>query len=276
LHSDSDWGKDSAVRFFRILLALSAVLGWNSGSLQAQKAPGPDEEEALKVLQEKIAARDQSEKKKNAANTLNSGSKLTFEEIEALYLDGKITARQFQDYANKLRAEMPLLPPPAATPAGTPPGSRPAPAPGPEPGSAPTRIVTTVEPHSKAVEVLRQTKPDPAINPKPGPAIRAEQIPLLGKEEAVGDGLELTPGGLSEEGFNEIEAKMEELLLLKAARDKASSTNSLPERVAGGEQSRTKRQRLDDLLRQYIGGKLAEPDYNAKRDAIIRGPELGP
>jgi hypothetical protein len=65
--------------------------------------------------------------------------------------------------------------------------------------------------------------------------------------------------------------RLNELLRLKEARDRAEqikamkATNSL-----SGLQ--TKRQRLDDLLRENIEGKISDEDYKARREAILAEP----
>jgi hypothetical protein len=69
--------------------------------------------------------------------------------------------------------------------------------------------------------------------------------------------------------ISEVEKKMDELLRLKAERERAeeksalSITNPLTGKV------KTKREQMDDLLKLYIGGKMSEADYKAKRDKLV-------
>ena len=62
---------------------------------------------------------------------------------------------------------------------------------------------------------------------------------------------------------------MDALIRAKAAREKA--TNTPPRSVTAG--PKTKRDRLNDLLRQYIEGKISETELNERRAKIIAEPE---
>src|SRR6185503_17312284 len=62
-----------------------------------------------------------------------------------------------------------------------------------------------------------------------------------------------------------VETKMDELLKAKAAREKAA-TNTAPTLSTG---PKTKRDRLNELLRLYIEGKITEPEMNERRAKII-------
>jgi hypothetical protein len=72
-----------------------------------------------------------------------------------------------------------------------------------------------------------------------------------------------------------VEKKMEELVRLKTEREKAVQTNAAPatgtntSTVAG---PKTKRQRLDELLRLYIDGKISEAEYMGKRAKVVAEP----
>lgn len=126
----------------------------------------------------------------------------TYQELERLYLDGKISAKQYQKYANEIKSH-PAPPPPIAV--------RPAPL--------------------------------PAPTPPPTPPAKNDQI-------------------------NTVETKMDELIKAKAAREKAATNAPAP--VATGPKS--KRDRLNDLLRLYIEGKITEPEMNERRAKIISEP----
>ena len=62
---------------------------------------------------------------------------------------------------------------------------------------------------------------------------------------------------------------MDELIKLKAARDQATNTAS----AASPTGPKTRRQKLDDLLRAYLDGKVSDAEYKERRDKIIAEPE---
>jgi len=131
---------------------------------------------------------------------------MTYADLEHLYLDGKISAKQYQRLLNEMKSRP--APPPVATPGG-----------------------------AQAV---------------PGP-VQTNRAPVL---------------NTSDEKINQVENKMDELIKAKAARDKATNA---PTRTAAG--PKTKRERLNDLLRLYIEGKITEPELNERRAKILAEPE---
>ena len=62
---------------------------------------------------------------------------------------------------------------------------------------------------------------------------------------------------------------MDALIKARAAREKA--TNAPPRTVTAG--PKTKRDRLNDLLRLYIEGKISETELNERRSKIIAEPD---
>jgi hypothetical protein len=138
---------------------------------------------------------------------------MTYADIERLYLDGKISAKQYQKLLNDVKANpAPVVAPPSPKP--------------PAVGSVPT----------------------PAAVPKPAPI-----LPQTNKDDKI----------------SEVETKMDELLRAKAAREKA--TNPPPRPVSAG--PKTKRERLNDLLRLYIEGKVTETEMNERRAKIVAEPD---
>ena len=138
---------------------------------------------------------------------------MTYADLERLYLDGKITAKQYQKYLNELKSrptEVTMPAPVKALPTNTPP-------------------------------VVRLDTNAPAVALPPA------------KNERI----------------TAVEAKMDELLKAKAAREKAA-TNTPPPVSTG---PKTKRDRLNELLRLYIEGKITEPEMNERRAKIIAEPE---
>ena len=162
----------------------------------------------------------------------------TFAEIEQQYLLGKITARQFQRYLQEHNLEPPK-----------------------------TRAGTNTD--ALALEVLR--KETAKVAPEPPKAPLKSEAPKPDSTRTDRAGTEPEQSALTE-----VEKKMDELLRLKAAREKAAQTN-LP--AATGTNStaaatpKTKRQRLDELLKLYIESKIPEAEYNEKRSKIIAEPD---
>ena len=167
---------------------------------------------------------------------------------------------------------------PAAKPApppAKPPPARPAPAPASQPLSPPAATAYTIPTNFPSYQELE----DAYLNRKITAKRFEEALKLLEKHQkiseerkaAVNKILEergLPPLGPAEQRkITDAEGKVDELMRLKAQRDK-TSTNAP---AATG--SLTKRQRLDALLRQVIEGKMTEAEYREKREKIIAEPE---
>jgi hypothetical protein len=140
------------------------------------------------------------------------GRPMTYADLERLYLDGKISAKQYQKLLSDLKAN----PPPAPTPAPAKP--------------------------------IKASVPTPAVVAKPPPVIAQTN---------------------KDDNLTEVEAKMDALLRAKAAREQA--TNTPPKTVSTG--PKTKRDRLNDLLRLYIEGKVSETEMNERRAKIVAEPD---
>lgn len=65
----------------------------------------------------------------------------------------------------------------------------------------------------------------------------------------------------------DVESKADELLRLKAQREQQPAAATPPTVPL------TKRQRLDDLLRQMIDGKITDAEYKEKREKVIAEPD---
>ena len=178
---------------------------------------------------------------------------LTLADLERMYLDGRISAKEFQQHLKQVQQQ-----PQAPRPDGTqpPPATQPAP--------------SSSDPQARALEMLRKltgktNEPAPSVrapgpNPKPAgppPTTVAQPQPVTPPPEAANPAI------------TDVETKMNELLRLKEAREKATATNAPP--VSNSPKS--KRQRLDDLLKQFIDGKMTEPEYKQRREKIIAEPE---
>lgn len=78
---------------------------------------------------------------------------------------------------------------------------------------------------------------------------------------------QLTP---EQKKVSEVEARIDEMMRQKEAREKAASgsrTNAVPTGPL------TKRQKLDALLKDYIDGRIPEADYHARRARLVAEPD---
>jgi len=135
---------------------------------------------------------------------------MTYADLERLYLDGKISAKQYQRLLNEIQSH-------------------------PQPPAASTT--------------------QPKAQPAPSAAAQPAAVP---------------PNTNKEDKINEVENKMDALIRAKEARDKAA-TNAAPRPTVAG--PKTKRDRLNDLLRLYIEGKITETDLNERRAKILAEPD---
>jgi hypothetical protein len=158
----------------------------------------------------------------------------TLPEVERMYLDGKITAREFQKF---------LQTQPAKAVSAT--------------AKAPA---ATNDVHARALAVLHKTTPNAAANPQ-GPAI-TEPLPEPPRAEGTS-----TNETAKAAALQEVESKLDELLRLKQAREQTNSANA----PAVG--PKTKRERLDEALRLYIQGKLTDVEYKERRTKILAEPD---
>jgi hypothetical protein len=137
----------------------------------------------------------------------------TFAEMEQMYLDGKISAKDFQKYLQNMKVTQ-LLTNTARSPS----------------------VAATAKP------------PPPAVTNAP------DLAPVPGPEEP-------------KTAVTEVEKKLDELIRAQAEREKAA-TNAPPPTTG----PKTKRQRLDDLLKQLIDGKISDEDYKTQRQKILNEP----
>ena len=172
---------------------------------------------------------------------------LTLPELEQLYLAGRITAKEFQQHLKEVKVQSPQARPTMAAGATN------------QPTPVHPRGAATSDQQARALEMLRKvtgktndpvTIPTPQTNaavPTPAP-----------------------PPDVADPAIKDVETKMNELLRLKEAREKAAkpATNA-----PASNAPKTKRQRLDDLLKQFIDGKMTEAEYKQRREKIVGEPE---
>jgi len=141
---------------------------------------------------------------------------MTYADLERLYLDGKISAKEYQ-------------------------------------------------------KLLADIKSRPIITPAPAPAKQApvRQAPPPVAATANTNRPPAAVTTTNRQDISDVEAKMDALIRARAAREKA--TNTPPRPATAGPKS--KRDRLNDLLRLYIEGKISETELNERRSKIIAEPD---
>jgi len=130
-----------------------------------------------------------------AATGTNAVRRPTLAEIERQYLDGKITAREFQKFLQVYRA----------------------------PRTAPPIGPVTNDVHSRALAVLHTTTPNVAAN-KQGPAL-TEPLP---------DPPGVTNSTVTDAALQDVEGKIDELIRLKQAREQSTNTSSTATNAPAG------------------------------------------
>ena len=73
--------------------------------------------------------------------------------------------------------------------------------------------------------------------------------------------------------ISEVETRLDEMLRQKEAREKAALTNAVSATNNVPAAPLTKRQRLDDLLKQMIDGKITGAEYSDRRAKIVAEPD---
>lgn len=220
-------------------------LALNVSPARAQQQTNDAQQKALEMLRQMTAERERRRGAIAPAPT-NAPAKadLSFAEIEQQYLQGKITARQFQKYLQDHKI------------------------------AVPAKGVAPAETDALALEILRrETAKVAAESAKaPDPAKPDRLKPEVTLPEGRTD---TTTTGPDQTALTEVERKMDELLRLKAAREQAALTNAPAAPATNSVAAaapKPKRQRLDELLKLYIDGKLSEAEYNEKRSKIIAEP----
>jgi len=125
----------------------------------------------------------------------NAVRRPTLAEIERQYLDGKITARDFQKFLQTYRAQ-------------------------PRPAQPATAVTNDV--HARALAVLHNSKPNMAANPQ-GPAI-TEPLP-----DPAGVTNEPNVAVIQD-----VETKIDELIRLKQAREQPTNTSTITTNIPAG------------------------------------------
>lgn len=148
---------------------------------------------------------------------------MTYADLERLYLDGKISAKEYQKLLSQIQSAPGSVTAPQAQPA--------------------------TPQHQGSAPVAKSVSPGGAVPQNP-PSTAGVQT---NKDDKI----------------NDVEARMDALIRAKEAREKKAA-NTPPRAVAG---PKTKRERLNDLLRLYIEGKVTEQEMNERRAKIVAEPD---
>ncbi len=165
-------------------------------------------------------------------------------ELERQYLEGKITAKQYQKALDQWQQQEQKRAAGQAISQRISPVRSNAPAARPVPPSAKAPLNRPTASRDGAT---------PAVAPPP---VAASSVPAV----------ESTP---QQKNISEGEARIDEMLRLKAAREKAALSNATVATNNIPATPQTRRQRLDALLKQYLDGQLSEAEYNEKRGKIL-------
>lgn len=138
----------------------------------------------------------------------------------------------------------------------------------------PDKIIRTLPatnaPASTNTAPPRRPAPAPAKTEPPKTESPRTAVPARASETT--DAVPTSEEAARQKKISEVEARLDEMLRQKEAREKAALTNATTtNKVSATPQS--KRQRLDDLLKQMIDGKITGAEYNEKRARIVAEPD---
>jgi hypothetical protein len=217
--------------------------------------------EALELLRRTLAEQQanpgrivRTEEKPAAAKplVLSPAAAARRSDLERQYLDGKLTARQYQKAIDRLEEdETKRIAAEAARPRPTTPSPTPKVATSSTNLHAPAKPVVQRATSPKNTTTAIVTPPDGTVSPPPTPS-------------------EPTP---QQQKIADVEARIDEMLRLKAQREKAALTNVVTVNTNLPATPQTRRQRLDAILKQNLDGTLSDADYQAQRAKILAETE---
>jgi len=124
---------------------------------------------------------------------------------------------------------------------------------------------------AKAIDVLRnQTNKPVGVPSKLGTPVSRDA--LAAKQPETN---EVTPTP-EQSSLSDLEKKMDELLRLKAIREAAATNNAASNTATsapGPVVPKSKRDRLNDLLKLYIDGKIQDAEYKEQRAKLVTEPD---
>jgi hypothetical protein len=249
----------------KIVTCLTALIALALGPLAATAQTAPPKTNASQAAAIELLRRTLAEQQANPdkiirttsnppvapAVALSPEAAASRAALERQYLDGKLSARQYLkalalwDQEQKQRAAAEAAKPRTIEPGATQHPNKPA-----------ARTATAKPEVQRATSA--KTGVTTIVTPPPG-AVTPPSAPA-----------EPTP---QQKKISDVESRLDEMLRLKAAREKAALTNATAVNTNLPATPQTRRQRLDAILKQNLEGKLSDTDYQAQRARILAEPE---
>ena len=223
------------------LIIAGLAIGTVTASAQAPAAPkktNAPNAEAMELLRRVIAEQQKNPDKiiRIPASTNALPVKATKADLERQYLAGQLSAKQYQKALDQLDKEE-------------------------------QKHAAELEKQRKR-EAQQAAKAAPAKKPAEAKApVTAPAPPLLAATNAPAEQT------LEQKKLSEVEARIDEMLRKKAAREKAAVNNAAAPTNSPAQTPKTKRQRMDALLKQMIDGKISDADYTAQRAKLLAEPD---
>lgn len=223
------------------LIIAGLAIGTVTASAQAPAAPkktNAPNAEAMELLRRVIAEQQKNPDKiiRIPASTNALPVKATKADLERQYLAGQLSAKQYQKALDQLDKEE-------------------------------QKHAAELEKQRKR-EAQQAAKAAPAKKPAEAKApVTAPAPPLLAATNAPAEQT------LEQKKLSEVEARIDEMLRKKAEREKAAVNNAAAPTNSPAQTPKTKRQRMDALLKQMIDGKISDADYTAQRAKLLAEPD---
>ena len=223
------------------LIIAGLAIGTVTASAQAPAAPkktNAPNAEAMELLRRVIAEQQKNPDKiiRIPASTNALPVKATKADLERQYLAGRLSAKQYQKALDQLDKEE-------------------------------QKHAAELEKQRKR-EAQQAAKAAPAKKPAEAKApVTAPAPPLLAATNAPAEQT------LEQKKLSEVEARIDEMLRKKAEREKAAVNNAAAPTNSPAQTPKTKRQRMDALLKQMIDGKISDADYTAQRAKLLAEPD---
>ena len=258
--------------------------GWIAGGLllslglataQTQTTPPQTNDsrtQAIELLRRTIAEQKQNPNRiirepRSGTSGAASEPSVTRADLERQYLEGKLTARQYQKALDGWQQEEQKRAAEADR----------------------KRVLEALQQdqaarESKKAKAARAAAPPAKASVKNSPQAGKAGAPAAGAVPSGPVAVPPTPVAAAappptaqQTKLSEVEARLDEMLRLKAQREvqreKAALTNATGAAKSGPATAQTKRQRLDALLKQLVDGGISETEYKEKRAKVLASPE---
>lgn len=116
------------------------------------------------------------------------------------------------------------------------------------------------------LQLYRRTNANPQALTALPPQVRTPSVPSTATNSRPA--IETNTPPEESVTFGDIERKLDELLRRKEAMDRAAATNTIPET-----EPKTKREKLDRLLRLLITDKITKQEYEQRREKVMAEPD---